>query len=300
MSLGETLDTAVSRLTEAGVPDARLDAELLLAHVLGDERWRLRFRRDEPMSADRRERFDALIDGRAARRPVSRLLGAREFWSLDFAVDDAVLDPRPDSEVLVQAALAAIGDHQAALRIVDLGVGSGCLLLALLSELPNATGLGIDRSSAATRTARANAAALGLSHRASFVVGDWGAALTPGGFDLAVTNPPYIAGDEFTGLMPEVARGDPRLALDGGADGLEAYRALAPQLVRLLRAQGSVVVEHGTGQSDAVRRLLDLAGLDVAEPVHDLAGHKRCLVATPRCRDAIDGKITLGMRPQAG
>lgn len=300
MSLGAELDRAVARLAAAGVPEARLDAELLLAHVLGEERWRLRFRRDEALSAEATETYEALVAGRAARRPVSRLLGRREFWSLDFAVDDAVLDPRPESETLVETALAGIAAPAAPLAIVDLGVGSGCLLLALLRELPNATGLGVDRSAAAIRTARANAAALGLARRARFVVGDWAAALATAGFDLAVTNPPYIARHEFAGLAPEVAAGDPRLALDGGADGLDAYRALAPQLARILRSGGRAVVEHGAGQADAVAHIFGDAGLAVAERVRDLAGRERCLVATPRCRDAIDGKITLGIRPQAG
>lgn len=299
-TLGERLDRAVARLTEVGVPDARLDAELLLAHVLGEERWRLRFRRDERLSTDGGARFEALIEGRAARRPVSRLLGHREFWSLDFAVDDAVLDPRPDSEALVEAALATVPDRTAALRIVDLGVGSGCLLLALLSELPNAVGLGVDRSLDAIRTARANADTLGLANRACFVVGDWAAALPDGVFDLAVTNPPYIARDELAGLAPEVTRGDPRQALDGGDDGLDAYRVLSPALARLLRAEGHAVLEHGASQADAVAGLLENGGLAVSRRVRDLAGHERCLVATPRCRDAIDGKIRLGMRPQAG
>lgn len=299
-SLGARLNAAVARLNGAGVPDARLDAELLLAHVLGTERWRLRFDRGRPLPPAAIADFDRLIAGRVVRQPVSRLLGRREFWSLDFAIDEAVLDPRADSETLVEAALALVPDRGAPCAVLDLGTGSGCLLLALLSELPAAFGLGIDRAADAIRCARGNAAVFGLAARARFAVGDWGAALAPGHFDLVVTNPPYVATGEIAGLAPEVAGFDPRAALDGGADGLAAYRAIAAHLPQLLRAGGHAVLEHGAGQGEAVAGLLVEAGLAVTARRHDLAGKQRCLVATFECQDAIGMKIALGKRPNSG
>ena len=294
------LAAATERLIEAGVPDARRDAELLLAHALGLDRWQLRLRDDGAIAANVAARFNALVDGRAARRPVSRLIGHREFWSLDFVVDDAVLDPRADSETVVEAALALMPDRDAPLTILDLGVGSGCLLLALLHELPAARGIGIDRSVDAVRTARANATRLGLRDRAWFAVADWGTALSPGSFDLVVTNPPYITSSEIARLAPEVALGDPVAALDGGGDGLAAYRALVPQLPRLLCDGGRVVLEHGAGQADAVADLLAEAGLRVGDRYRDVAGIERCVAATVDDRAAIVVKNALGIRPHCG
>jgi release factor glutamine methyltransferase len=298
--VSELLTAATARLAAAGVPEPRRDAELLLAHVMGVDRWHLRLHGAADVPADAAAHFQALIDGRAARRPVSRLLGHREFWSLDFAIDDGVLDPRPDSETLVEAALGVVDDRAAPLTILDLGVGSGCLLLALLHELPAATGLGIDRSEAAIHTARANAAQLDLADRARFAVADWAAPLAAGRFDLVVTNPPYIPHGEIAGLAPEVAGGDPIAALNGGHDGLDAYRALAPQFARLLAPGGHVVLEHGAGQADAVAMVLGEAGLDIAAQRHDLAGRQRCLMATVPDRAAIVVKNALGMRRHCG
>jgi release factor glutamine methyltransferase len=214
---------------------------------------------------------------RAAGEPLSRLRGAREFWSLDFALSPETLDPRPESETLVAAALDAVPDRAARLRLLDLGTGTGCLLLALLSELPNAWGLGIDRAAGAAATARANAVALGLASRAAFIVGDWGEALR-GGFDFVVSNPPYIPSADIPALAPEV-RHDPLRALDGGPDGLDAYRALAPDLARLLR--GTALIELGAGQAPAAARIMRTAGLDVRGTRPDLAGIDRCLVLEP-------------------
>jgi release factor glutamine methyltransferase len=208
---------------------------------------------------------------------MAQILGEREFWSLPFKVTADTLDPRPDSETVVQAALDDLPDHYARLRVLDLGTGTGCLLLALLSELPRAFGVGTDISAGALKVARRNAAALGLSGRVGLVRANWGEGLT-GTFDLVVANPPYIADPDFADLEPEVALYEPRIALSGGADGLTCYRALAPQVVRLLAPTGKAVIEIGAGQEQAVRAILQAAGAVWVSSPHDLAGKERCLV----------------------
>jgi release factor glutamine methyltransferase len=195
-------------------------------------------------------------------------------------VSPAVLIPRPDSETVVEAALSLIGDRSARLRLLDLGTGSGCLLLALLSELRGATGLGTDASEAALALARANATRLGLAPRAAFGCGHWGQALA-GPFDLIVSNPPYVAQADWAALQPEIREFEPRAALLAGLDGLAAYRELAPDLARLLAPDGSACLEIGAGQADAVATILHSCGLRLAGRRRDLAGIERCLVAHP-------------------
>ncbi|TDQ78761.1 release factor glutamine methyltransferase [Dongia mobilis] len=225
--------------------------------------------------------YRELVRRRADREPVSHLTGEREFWSLPFFVSRDVLDPRPDSEALIAAVLGEVGDRGADLRILDLGTGSGCLLLTLLRELPNALGWAIDLSAAALAIAGRNAARLGLGDRVAFREGAWTAALTaadPATFDLIVSNPPYIPSGDIAGLAPEVARHEPRLALDGGMDGLEAYRGLAPLLWRHLAPDGLVALEIGLGQAESVSELMTAAGLVPAGRARDLAGRERCLL----------------------
>lgn len=273
------LEQAVAELAAAGVPEPRRDARLLLAAALGTDAAGLLARDDRPVEPEAVARFAAAVARRAAREPVSRILGMREFWSLRLIVTPATLDPRPDSETLVEAALDAVPDRAAPLRILDLGAGTGCLLLALLSELPQATGIGIDRDPDAVSAAAANAASLDLANRASFQVGDWAAGLA-GPFDLIVSNPPYIPDVEIAGLAPEVARYEPRAALSGGADGLVAYRELAPQIARLLAPRGHAVLEFGARQDRAVGEILSAAGLEICGFRRDLSGILRCVVAT--------------------
>jgi release factor glutamine methyltransferase len=191
---------------------------------------------------------------------MAQILGQREFWSLPFRVTPDTLDPRPDSEALVQAVLSRVADRQAELRLVDFGTGTGCLLLSLLHELPNASGIGVDLSPAALAVARHNARALGLAGRARFLEADWDASLA-GSFDIVVSNPPYIASEEIAALQPEVSRFEPRLALDGGPDGLTAYRRLLPAAARLLRAGGLAAFEIGFGQADSVTAIGRAAAL---------------------------------------
>jgi release factor glutamine methyltransferase len=224
------------------------------------------------------ERVAELLVRMVRHEPLSRILGVREFWGLEFKLSPDTLDPRPESETIVEAALACLPDRNRAYRILDLGTGTGCLLLALLSELPVATGIGLDAAPGAIATARENAARLGLAERADFVVGDWGEPQA-GKFDLVVANPPYIATGDITALPPEVRNFDPLRALDGGADGLGAHRAIVTALPRLLAAGGFFLTEIGQGQADDVATLIAVAGLTIDKTVPDLAGIPRCIVA---------------------
>jgi len=279
VTIRDLLASAAQRLAAAGVEGARRDARLLLAAALGLEAGALVARDDEAVEPAAAARFARMVDRRAAREPVARILGRRGFWTLALAVTPDTLDPRPDSETLVEAVLARIPDRAAPLRLLDLGTGSGCLLLALLSELPRAWGVGLDRSPGATRTARQNAGRNRLDARCGFVVGDWTAALGAR-FDVVVANPPYIEHGAIAGLMPEVRGYDPALALDGGPDGLDAYRAILADLGRVLAPGGLVAVELGQGQGDGVAALMEAAGLSVKERRRDLAGIERCIIAT--------------------
>jgi release factor glutamine methyltransferase len=275
-TLGALVRAAAASLAAAGVPEPAADARVLAQTAFGLDRAGLLAGRDARPEEGDRARYAALIARRAAREPVSRIVGRREFWSLEFGLSPATLDPRPDSETLVEAALAALDDRAARWRLLDLGTGTGCLLLALLSELPAAYGLGVDRSAAALAVARGNAGRFGLAGRAAFLAADWAAGLA-GRFDLVVANPPYVATAEIAALAPEVAGFDPPAALDGGADGLDAYRAIAPALPDLLAEGGRAVLEIGAKQADAVEDLLAAAGLGPARRHRDLAGHTRAL-----------------------
>jgi len=263
---------------DAGLDTPDLDARLLTADALGLDHAGLVSQADRVLAPAEAARLAALADRRLAREPVARIRGRKEFWGLDLAVTPDVLVPRPDTETVVEAALALLPDRARPLRIADLGTGSGALLLALLHERPAARGAGTDLSTAALTVARDNAAALGLAGRAGFVACHHGAALA-GNFDLVVANPPYIPTADLAGLAPEVRDHDPALALDGGPDGLDAYRAIAADAGRLLRPGGALVVELGIGQADAVTALLAKQGLTVAAPRPDLAGIPRALAA---------------------
>jgi release factor glutamine methyltransferase len=269
-----------TRLAGAGVEAARAEAWLLLAAATGCRRAELMAGAAARLDAAGAARLDELVRRRAAREPIAYILGEKEFWSLTFEVGPAVLIPRPESETVVEAVLGEIKGRRGALRLLDLGTGSGCLLLALLSELPNATGLGIDDSGAALALAARNAARLGVAARAAFRRGRWGEGME-GPFDVIVGNPPYVAESEWPALQPEIREFEPKAALVAGADGLAAYRALAPDCARLLAPDGLCALEIGFGQGDAVAEILGRHGLKVTARHRDLAGIERCLIARP-------------------
>ncbi len=282
------LRAGTARLKAAGCDTPRLDAVLLLAQALDVPPDRVRLSPDMKLDADAAARFAAMLARREKREPVSHILGHREFWGLDFKVSPAVLDPRPDSETLVQAVLDAVLDRSgpdrrgpdrgAPLRLVDFGTGSGCLLLALLHELPKATGLGVDASQAALDMARGNAAALGLAGRAEFRLGDWGAGLA-GPFDILISNPPYIESAAIAALEQDVRQYEPLSALDGGKDGLDCYRRLIPDMARLAARDAVLALEVGQGQADAVAGLLAAQGLAGIGCINDLGGVARVVQA---------------------
>lgn len=276
MTLRQAVAVGAQALRAAGMEGALLDARLLLAHVIGGDRLSLARDTERTLKSSEIVDYSTLIDQRKERRPVSRIIGRKEFWSLEFAISDSVLDPRPDSETLISAALAQIPIENNNYLIADFGTGSGCLLLAILMERPGAWGLGLDYSFSSVRQAQVNALNLDLHDRAQFVVGDWGDALS-GSFDLILTNPPYVASAEVKTLEPEVRDHDPRLSLDGGEDGLYAYRAMGPQLCRLLKPEGSAVLECGFRQASQVGAILNSVGLRVFKVHRDLAGIDRCL-----------------------
>ncbi|MGH6931416.1 MAG: peptide chain release factor N(5)-glutamine methyltransferase [Dongiaceae bacterium] len=271
------LGAASERLRLAGVESSGRDARLIMASVLGVDLAATIGHPERRLAAEQAARFEQLVERRCERRPLSQILGRREFWGLSLRVTGDTLDPRPDSEILIEAALARTLDRRAPLRLLDLGTGTGCLLLALLHELPAATGVGVDSSEAALAVARENAAELGLAGRAAFRLGDWFEDLA-GSYDMIVSNPPYIRTDEIPALAPEVARHEPRLALDGGRDGLDCYRRLAEGLPEKLTARGIAVLEVGTDRHDEVDRILSQGGLAVIDRKADLAGHVRGLI----------------------
>ena len=291
--VGETLRQAAETLTTAGLETPRLDARCLLGHVLNKDPATLFGYRDDVLSSESFYRFGELLTRRLDREPVSRILATKEFWSLSFDLEDSVLDPRPDSETLVEAVLSTIADRTAPLRVLDLGTGSGCLIAALLCELPQAIGIGVDIDPAALRVARGNLTRNGLVDRAQFLCGNWGQALG-GRFDIVVVNPPYIPSGEIKSLAPEVINHDPHRALFAGLDGLEAYRNFLPGLHGLLGPRGLAALEIGHGQAAAVTSLLSDWGFTSIECRQDLAGVDRCLLARPEASESQDKK-GLGM-----
>ncbi len=274
MKAADALRAAAARLV--AVSDTpRLDAELLMAHAAGLSREELLLRLrnlEEPIG------FAALIDRRMAHEPIAQIIGTRDFWTLTLAVTPDVLTPRPDSETLIEAAIAHFEGGEGPRRILDLGTGSGALLLAALSEWPEATGLGIDISAAALAVARGNGVRCGFAGRAEFRIGNWFEGMDER-FDLVLANPPYIA--EGTSLSRDVADYEPHLALFAGEDGLDAYRAMAPALGAVLAPRGLALFEIGFDQRESAARLFAEAGFAVhVRP--DLAGHARCLNVTHR------------------
>lgn len=277
--VGDVLRAGRARLDAAGVDTAGLDARLLMSDVLRLTQTALMLAELDPVSAEDVARFQTAIDRRVAGEPVGRIRGRRDFFGLDFVLSPATLEPRPDTETVVLTALDHVADPSRPVTIADIGTGTGAILLALLAGLPNATGLGTDLSPEAAETARFNAERLGLAERAKFAVCDLAAAIA-GPVDLLVSNPPYIASCEIDGLEPAVRDHDPRLALDGGTDGLDPYRRLIPAAPSLLTSSGALVLEIGFDQADAVSGLCRGAGAKDVRIRPDLAGRPRAVLAT--------------------
>lgn len=265
----QAMAAAAARLRAAGVPDPARDARVLLAHAARIEASRVTLIAPEDLDPDVAERYEQLISLRAIRVPVSHLVGEREFYGRRFKVSSDVLDPRPETECLIEAALA-----EPFTRVLDLGLGSGCILVTLLAEQPKATGLGVDLSEAACLQASANAVLHRVEQRADVRQSDWFAQVE-GQFDLIVSNPPYIALDEMEGLSAEVRGHEPEMALTDGADGLSAYRAISQQVAEYLAPGGRVLLEIGPTQGAQVAEMLRTAGLVDVRVLPDLDGRDR-------------------------
>lgn len=275
-------DTAVA-LTAAGIDNVRFEARLLLGRAAGLSVEQLVAHGGDPAPAGVVAAMRELTGRRVRREPMAYILGEREFWGLPFKVSPAVLVPRPDSETLIETVLDLLPERERPLRILDLGVGSGCLLLTLLKEYPKATGIGVDASPEALAIAGENAAALGVTPRVRLLGEDWRVAgwadRLGGPFDLLVSNPPYIETSTIAALMPEVANHEPRLALDGGPDGLEAYRIIAAASPGLIAPGGWALVEGGEGQAVDISRIFSAAGMSPQPPRKDLAGVERVVAS---------------------
>lgn len=280
LSRREAAAIAVRRLAAAGLDGPGLDARLLLADAVGADGAALLAHPEVSLGPDAAVRFRSHLARRLSREPVARILGRAEFWGLRFALSPETLVPRPDTETLVDAALASRPDRAGPAAVLDLGTGSGCILVALLHELPAAFGIGIDRSLDALRTARGNARRNDVGARAAFAAADWAEPIA-GGFDLVVSNPPYIRRADLARLEPDVAEHDPVCALDGGPGGLDGVRAVLRATGRCLRPGGTALIEIGHDQAaDAAGVAADL-GLRVRGTARDLGGHERVLIVAP-------------------
>jgi release factor glutamine methyltransferase len=282
----DALLRGVHRLQAEGKPLARVDARILLACAMGITPSEILTTSHPPTEAEL-QNYDALIARRAAHEPIAYITGHKEFWSLDFDVGPGVLVPRPDTETLVVQALTEFPDRNVALNVLDLGTGSGAILIAFLKERPNARGLGIEQSQEATIWARRNIARHGLESRMTLQGDDW-LMLNEGQFDVIFSNPPYIPSADIETLAPDVRDYEPRPALDGGKDGLDAYRALAPIIARHLKPDGKAFLEIGQGQEGKVPPIMSAAGLETLRAHPDLARIPRCVVLAHRGKKALE------------
>lgn len=274
MTAGEALANAAARLRAAGVPDPARDARVLLAHAARVDATRITLITPEDLPPDIDERFEKLVALRAIRVPVSHLIGEREFYGRTFKVSADVLDPRPDTETLIEAALADTFEH-----ILDLGTGSGCILVTLLAERPTSTGLGVDISEAACLQASANAVLNGVEARAELRQSDWFASVT-GRFDLIVANPPYLTAEEWDSAQPELRQHEPRGALTDDGDGLSAYRLIATQAAGYLEPTGRIMVEIGWQQGQPVSEIFQKAGAQDIRVLRDMDRRDRVVIAS--------------------
>jgi release factor glutamine methyltransferase len=277
LTLVQAWTSARDQLKAAGVDSPVIDARLLLEAAADATRADLLNDPYRTLDADQTRTLEDYVARRCRREPVSHILGRKGFWKIMVGVNSDVLTPRPETEVIVDHALRAFEEHQA-FDLLDLGVGSGAIALAILAERPAARGLGVDISEDALAVARENAANLGLASRLALLRGDWTAGLQDDGFQLVVANPPYIPSRDIESLDPEVRDHEPRLALDGGEDGLDAYRALAPEIVRVLKPGGLMLVEIGYDQGESVPPLFRAAGAEGVEVLKDLSDRHRVVI----------------------
>jgi release factor glutamine methyltransferase len=274
MTLVQAWTSTRDRLKAARLDSPAIDARLLVEAASGATRMDILTDPYRALSDEQAAQLEAYVSRRERREPVGRILGRQGFWKIMVKVTPAVLSPRSDTETVVDVTLKAFEEH-AGFSVLDLGVGSGAILLAILAERPAAKGLGVDVSEEALAVARENAANLGLAGRAAFLRGDWAAGLEPASFDLVVSNPPYIPSADIDGLDTEVRDHEPRVALDGGPDGLDAYRTLAPQILAMLKPKGLFAVEIGYDQAKAVEALFREAGAAEVRTIQDLGGRDR-------------------------
>ncbi|MBO9505870.1 peptide chain release factor N(5)-glutamine methyltransferase [Thalassospira sp. A3_1] len=282
LTLGALMAEAVGALRDAGIENARMDARILLSDAAGVDGSRIAAWPEDAVGADAVAKFRDMVARRLRYEPVSRILGVRDFWRHSFRLSPETLDPRPDSETIVELALDWLEDADAP-TVLDFGTGTGCLLLSIIGDLQNASGLGVDISEGAVACARENAQRLDFADQVEFRVSDWDSAITDGerqtGFDLVVSNPPYITQADMETLSPEVREYDPRLALTDEGDGLGAYRILSQVAFSLVKPAGFVIFEIGQGQEEDVARLLVEAGFVGVEYREDLGGIVRCVAA---------------------
>lgn len=276
-----TAGEAVNKLAELFknvTSTPRLDARMLVAHIFNETTGKIFSYPEIPLDDEKNEILASLVKRRLNHEPVSKIIGKKGFWTLDFQVTSDTLDPRPDSETLVEAVLNKITDKSATLRILDLGTGTGCLLLALLSELPNAKGVGIDISSKAIEIARKNASNLGFSDRCEMKQCDWKDFKTDESFDILISNPPYIPKADILNLEQEVSKFDPILALDGGNNGLDAYRTIAELSHNFVSNKGFLALEIGIGQTLDVAKIFNATGFTTYKIQKDIANIDRCII----------------------
>ena len=281
MILKDLFKQGISNLTEYNIATPELDARILLQYVANISSEVLYLQQDLEISPDIKKNYLELLDRRINFEPVAKIIGSKSFWTSDFIVNTSVLDPRPDSEVIISSALELLPNKNDNYSFLDLGTGSGCLILSLLKEFSNSTGTAIDISSEALKVSKQNAELLSLTDRITFLQQNWADGLT-GKFDLIVSNPPYIPSKEITTLAPEVQIFDPMLALDGGDDGLNPYRYLAKQIAALLKPDAFAILEFGYGQAKLVKEIFESHGYKFHRMLLDLASIERAIIVSAK------------------
>lgn len=276
-TVDQALNEAAMCFKNAGIDSYNIDARILLEHCLNATREQLIANKNKCLEENELNAFNILKDRRKSREPISLIIGKKEFWGHDFATNKHTLDPRPDSETLIETVIGLYSNRAKKLSILDLGTGTGCLLLSLLSEYPNSLGLGVDISQEALNLAVKNSESLGLERRGKFILSNWDEKIE-GNFDIIISNPPYIKSEDIKALEPEVSNFDPLSALDGGEDGLSEYRKIASFVPSLLKENGTIILEIGEGQEQDVQKIFETENLKLTEQKKDLAGIIRCLI----------------------